>query len=136
MPPKLADAAVLSQIQDGAERAIAYASRQLNGAQQAYSVPELEKLALVWATKYFRCYLFGKQFMVRTHHTALPYLRNFSDHNSRLMRSSLKLSELHFVVQQRTGSKIGHVDALSRHVGAVMLNDSLDKVNIKCEQEN
>jgi hypothetical protein len=57
---RLAVAAVLSQVQDGAERAIAYASRQLNGAEQAYSASELEMLALVWATKYFRCYLFGK----------------------------------------------------------------------------
>jgi hypothetical protein len=73
---------------------------------------------------------------VRTDHSALSYLRNFSDHNSRLVRWSLKLSELDFVVQHRPGSKIGHADALSRHVGAVMLDDSLDKENIKCEQEN
>ena len=40
---------------------------------------------------------------------------------------SLKLSELDFVVQHRPGSKIGHVDALSRHVGPVMLERSLDR---------
>jgi hypothetical protein len=51
------------------------------------------------------------------------------------MRWSLKLSELHFVVEHRPGSKIGHVDALSRHVGAVMLKGSIDKYNIQREQE-
>jgi hypothetical protein len=51
------------------------------------------------------------------------------------MRWSLKLSELDFVVQHRPVSKIGHVDALSRHVGAVMVNDSSDKQNIKCKEE-
>ena len=132
---KVAVAAVLSQVQDGAERPLAYASRQLNGAEQAYSASEVEMLALVWATKFFRCYLFGRRFVVRTDHAALSYLRNFADHNGRLMRWSLKLSELDFVVQHRPGSKIGHVDALSRHVGAVMLDDSLDKENLKCEQE-
>ena len=75
-------------------------------------------LALVWATKYFRCYLYGKRVVVRTVHAALAYLRNFADNNSRLMRWSLQLSGLDFIVQHRAGSKIGHVDALSRHVGA------------------
>ena len=54
---KLAVGAVLAQVQDGAERLIAYASRQLNTAEQSYSATELELLALVWATKNFRCYL-------------------------------------------------------------------------------
>jgi hypothetical protein len=44
---KLAVAAVLSQVQDGAERPLAYARWQLNRAEQAYTVSELEILALV-----------------------------------------------------------------------------------------
>jgi len=59
---KVAVAAILSQEQDGIERPIAYASRQMNKAKQAYSASESEMLALVWATKYFRCYLFGAKF--------------------------------------------------------------------------
>jgi len=91
-------------------------------------------LALLWATKYFRCYLYGKRFVVRTDHAALAYLRNFADNNSRLMRWSLQLSGLGFIVQHRAGSKIGHVDALSRHVGAVMHEGPLRKENILREQ--
>jgi len=132
---KLAVAAVLSQVQDGLERPIVYASRQLNRAEEAYSASESEMLALVWATNVFRCYLHGKKFLVRTDHSALSYLRKFSDHNSRLMRWSLKLSELDFVVEHRPGSKIGHVVALSRHVGAVLHEDSLDKERILSEQQ-
>jgi hypothetical protein len=52
---KIAVAAVLSQVQGGIERPISFASRQLNKAERAYSASELEMLALVWATKYFRC---------------------------------------------------------------------------------
>ena len=92
-------------------------------------------LALVWATKFFRCYLRGKKFLFRTDHSALSYLRKFSYHNSRLMKCSLKLSELDFEVQHKPGSKISHVDDLSRHVGAVMREDSLDKERILCEQQ-
>ena len=113
-------AAILSQAQDGEERPISYASRQMNKCEMAYTASEAEMLALVWATKHFRCYLYGKRFLVRTDHSALSYLRNFADNNSRLMRWSLRLAEFDFIVQHKPGTKIGHVDALSRHVGAVM----------------
>jgi len=72
---KVAVAAILSQEQDGIERPIAYASRQMNKVEQAYSASESEMLALVWATKYFRCYLFGAEFVARTDHAALTYLK-------------------------------------------------------------
>ena len=61
-----------------------------------------------------------KKFLIRTDHSALTYLRKFADYNGRLMRWSLKLSEMDFAVEHGAGYKIGHVDALSRHVGAVM----------------
>ena len=48
---KVAVGAILSQVQNGIERPIAYASRQLNNAERAYTVSEQEMLALVWATK-------------------------------------------------------------------------------------
>jgi hypothetical protein len=84
--PKIAVAAILSQEQNGVERPIAYASRHINKAEQAYTASEAELLALVWATKYFRCSLYGKQILVRTNHAAPSYLRTFQDANSRLMR--------------------------------------------------
>jgi hypothetical protein len=107
---KLAVAAVLSQVQDVEERPLAYASRQLNRTEQSYTASEFEMLALLWATKYFRCYLFGKRFVVKTDHSALSYLRIFVHHNRRLMRWSLKLSELDFIEERRSESQIGHVD--------------------------
>jgi hypothetical protein len=76
---KIAVSAILSQVQDGEEKPLAYGSRQLNKAEQAYSASEAEMLALVLANRYFRCYLFGKQFVVTTDHSALEYLRTFSD---------------------------------------------------------
>jgi len=52
------------------------------------------------------------------------------------MRWKLKLSELDFVVEHKLGSRIGHVNALSRHVGAVMNYNILDKKRILGEQQN
>jgi hypothetical protein len=50
---KKAVAAILSQVQDGIERTVAYASRQMNKLEQAFSSSEAEMLALVWATKFY-----------------------------------------------------------------------------------
>jgi len=61
-----------------------------------------------------------KQFLVRTDHSALSYLRNFVDNNSQLMRWSITLSEFDFIIEHKAGSKISHVDTLSWHVGVVV----------------
>jgi hypothetical protein len=71
---KVAVAAVLSQVQDGAERPIAYVSRQMNAAERNYLASEAEMLALVWAVKYVRCNPYGKRFVVRTDHSTLSHL--------------------------------------------------------------
>jgi len=102
---KIAVAAVLSQVQEGIERPIAYASRQRNKPEMSYLVLEAEMLALVWAAKHFRCYLYGRKFVVRTDHAALTYLKNFVDQNARLTRWSLKLCELDFTVEHRAGKQ-------------------------------
>ena len=133
---KLTVAAVLFEVQDGAERPTAYASRQMNTAERNYSATEAEMLTLIWAGKYtyFRSYLYGKRFVVRTDHSVLTYIRNFADNSSCLLRWSLKLSDLEFVFENRPGPKIGHADALSRHVGAFTLAKTLDKESIRRDQ--
>ena len=107
----------------------------MSGPEKHFSATEAELLAIVWATKFFRCYLYGRPFLIRTDHSTLTYLRNFSDNNNRLMRWSLCLSGLYFSVEHRAGSKIGHVDALSRHVGAVIHKGTLNKENVLSEQK-
>jgi hypothetical protein len=82
-------------------------------------------LVLIWAAKYFRCYLYGQKFIVRTDHAAPTHLKSFADHNPRLMRWSLKLSNLDFTVEHRAGTKIPHVDVLSQHVAAVIYGGTL-----------
>ena len=121
-------------MQNGEERPIAYARRQTNKAEKSYAATEAEMLAFVWATKQFRCYLHCRKFVARTDHSALTYLRNFADQSSRLLRWSIKLSELDFVVEHRAGTKIAHVDALSRHDGAIVRGGTLEKEDVLLEQ--
>jgi hypothetical protein len=58
----------------------------------------------------------------------------FADNNSRLLRWSIKLAELDFIVEHRPGSKMNHIDALSRRVGTVTQVDALDRQNVLREQ--
>jgi len=43
------------------------------------------------------------------------------------MRWSLRLSEFDFVIEHKAGTKISHVGALNRHVGAIMEDGLPDK---------
>jgi hypothetical protein len=50
------------------------------------------------------------------------------------MRWSLRLSELDFIVEYRAGTKISHVDALSRHVGTISSVTQMSPEEILDEQ--
>jgi hypothetical protein len=126
--------AVLSQRRNGEEHPVAYASRQLNSAESKYSVTELELLAFLFATKQFRCYLYGRNFTVYTDHRALKWLLNFQDPSSRLTRWPVKLSEYDYTVKHRPGTQMRHADALSRSVNAVENDLVLSREVIRDEQ--
>lgn len=107
--------AVLSQNHNGQDLPIAYASRTLNETETKYSVTDKELLSLVWSTKYFRPYLYGHKFIIRTDHQPLKWLFNLKDNvNSRLTRWKIKLSEYDFTVEYKKGKSNTNADALSR----------------------
>lgn len=53
---------------------VSYASRTLNIHETRYNTTEKELLAVIWAIKYYRPYLYGKTFELRTDHQALVWL--------------------------------------------------------------
>lgn len=106
--------AVLSQIQDGRERPLAYASRTLNPAETRYTITERELLAAVWGVKHFQHFLLGRRFRLQTDHIALTYALKLRDPTSRIARWVLKLADFDFETQYRPGNQLGHVDGLSR----------------------
>ena len=106
--------AVLSQLQDGKEKVIAYAARALTKAERNYSSTRKELLALVWGAEHFETYLWGKQFIVRTDHNALQWLRNFKNPKGQVARWIERLSDFDFKVEHRPGRHHGNADGLSR----------------------
>lgn len=66
---------VLSQVQDGTERVIAFGSRTLNQSELKYETTRKELLAIVNGLKQFRQYLLGRHFVIRTDHAELSWLR-------------------------------------------------------------
>ena len=109
--------AVLSQGHVGRDLPIAYASRVLNGAELRYSVIEKELLAIVFAVKMFRPYLYGRRFWLVTDHRPLTWLYQLKDPtlNSRLARWKIKLQEFEHEIVYKPGRVNANADALSRN---------------------
>lgn len=100
---------VLSQVIDGIEKPIAFASRSLLNRERNYCTTRKEMLALVNFTKYFKTYLVGKKFTARTDHNSLKWLLSFKNPEGQVARWLEQLSEYEFEVEHRPGKD--HVNA-------------------------
>jgi transposase InsO family protein len=109
-----AAAAILGQELEDGDHVIAYASKTLHGAELNYSPTDGELLAIVWAVKLFRPYLYGVPFTIVTDHKALKWLLTTRNLSGKLARYAIELQEYDFDIQHRAGSLHGNVDCLSR----------------------
>ena len=100
--------AVLSQVQEGQEKVIAYASKALNKSQRRYCTTYRELLAAVVFIKHFRSYLGTQTFVLRTDHSSLQWLLNFRDAENMLARWLTVLTAYSFEIVHRKGTKHGN----------------------------
>ena len=105
--------AVLSQVQDGKEQAICYASKAFSKSQTKKSATKRELLAIVTFTRHFKHYLLGRKFKIVTDHRALQWLHNFKDPVGQTARWLEKLAAFDYEVQHRPGKSIGYADGFS-----------------------
>ena len=126
--------AVLSQGDYPKDLPVAYASRCLNSAEINYSVIEKELLAIVWAVRHFRPYLYGRRFRIVTDHQPLTWLFNIKDPKSRLVRWRLELEEYDYAIIYKPGRVNSNADALSRN--PIVSNDSQSQVKSEDNIEN
>jgi hypothetical protein len=112
--------ACLMQDQGRGWQPMAFASKVNNNAEANYSITELECLAVVWAVKLFRPYLYGRTFEIITDHAALKWLMTRPNLAGRLHRWSLTLQEYEFDIVYRPGATKVVADALSGAPAAVL----------------
>ena len=105
---------MLSQRINSQERVIAFASKTLTKAEKRYCVTRKELFALVHFVKYFRHYLYGKSFTVRTDHGSLRWLMNFKNPEGQLARWIEVLSTYDMKITHRAGRRHTNADGLSR----------------------
>jgi hypothetical protein len=105
---------VLSQLQEGVERVIAYGSKKLSKSERNYCVTRRELLSIVWFMEHFKHYLIGRPFLVRTDHNSLRWLFSFKEPEGQVARWLERLSAFNFKIEHRPGIRHGNSDALSR----------------------
>jgi hypothetical protein len=109
--------AVISQWDSNdVEHPIAYASRTLTPAERRYSNSEREALAILWASSYFRHYLYGKNCKIFTDHKALVSINRMKNPEGRLsdILSKLQNIGINHTILYRRAMNNSKADFLSR----------------------
>ena len=83
--------AILGQNAEKVFRAIYYARKTFNEAQENYSTTEKEMLAMVFACEKFKPYILGSHVIIYTDHATIKYLMAKKEAKSRLIRWVLLL---------------------------------------------
>ena len=112
----------VSSFEDSKEHPIAYASKTLNDTECRYSATEKELLAIIYAIKHFRPYIYGNKFEIRTDHKPLLWLRQKNDLNRKLLRWKLELEEFEFDITYKKGTTNSIANSLPRIELAINAN--------------
>lgn len=100
--------------EDHTLKPVQYFSRTTTKEEKIYHSYELETLAVVDTLKKFRIYLIGIKFKVVTDCNSLRHTLMKRDLVPRIARWWLTIQEFNFDIEYRSGTKMIHVDALSR----------------------
>ncbi|GFX01169.1 retrovirus-related Pol polyprotein from transposon 17.6 [Trichonephila clavipes] len=129
-------AILLQEAEDGKLHPVYYMSKKTNTAEEKYDSYELEVLAIINALKKFRVYLLGQHFKIVTDCSAFQKTMQKKDLITRIARWALQLEEFDYEIEHRAGSRMKHVDALSRYPVMIVCNDTLTSKLKKAQEED
>lgn len=150
---KVGIAAVLEQMneQNGKLQPVAFASRTLRGSEVRYGATDLEMLAVVFALKHYRTYIYGQPVTVITDHQPLAAMLRKDEElaSDRQMRWKAFILGHDIEIIYRQGKKNLVCDALSRYFpsdlpSAIKDDEKIDeilgehvlRVRVKSEDES
>ena len=96
----------------GKERVVAYGSFVLSMVQRNYCVTRKELLVIVVFTTYFRHYLLGNKFKVKTDHNSLIWLMRFKNIEGQLARWIEELQNYDMELLYSAGRDHGNADGM------------------------
>ena len=88
-------------------------------------------LAVINFVKYFKHYLLGREFILRTDHGSLTWLHRFKELDGQICRWLQQLGPFVFKIVHRAGRRHLNADALSR----LMQSDNEDAVCRQCKMK-
>ncbi|GFW44820.1 retrovirus-related Pol polyprotein from transposon 17.6 [Trichonephila clavipes] len=129
-------AILLQEAEDGKLHPVYYMSKKTNTAEEKYDSYELEVLAVINALKKFCVYLLGQHFKIVTDCPAFQKTMQKKELIIRIARWALQLQEFDYEIEHRVGSRMKHVDALSRYPVMMVCNDTLTSKLKKAQEED
>ena len=120
--------AVLGQKADKMFRAIYYANKTFNEAQENYSTTEKEMLAMVFACEKFRPYILGSHVIIHIDHAAIKYLMAKKEAKLRLFRWVLLLQEFDLEIEDKKGCDNVIDDHFSRVITTTVIKEETEVV--------
>lgn len=107
-------AMLMQEDQDGVLRLVYAISRRTTEPEKNYHSSKMELLAIVWAVSRLRPMLINISFKIISDCQALVFLNAMKTRNAQVARWYATLNDFDYDIEHRAGSKMSHVDALSR----------------------
>jgi len=131
---KVGVGSTLSQIFEGEQHPICYASCSFSVAQQKWSVPEWEAFAILFSVYRYDPWIYGRKVVIYSDHSPLTYIRQNAPNNPRLGRWMLALQRYDIIgIHHKRGVDNVCCDSLSRLMTDEYHDEKPEEIN-DCEK--